>query len=196
MTVVATMSVSLDGYGTGVGQTEAEPFGDAGDDLHRWMLETPDESRPEIDAILDAGAFIMGRNMFGPVRGEWTRDWRGWWGPEPPYHRPVFVLTHYPREPLEMDGGTTFHFVTDGPHAALELAREAAGDLPIHVAGGPSTTNQFLAAGLIDELRLQVAPLVLGRGERLLDGVGRLELQQLSSRGVSLATHLHYRVLH
>lgn len=195
MTVVATMSVSLDGYGTGIGQTEAEPFGDAGEVLHRWMFETPDENREEIDAIIAAGAFIMGRNMFGPVRGEWTRDWRGWWGPNPPYHRPVFVLTHYPHDPIEMDGGTTFHFVTDGPHAALELAREAAGDLPIHVAGGPSTTNQFLAAGLIDELRLQVAPLVLGRGVRLFDGVGRLELQQLSSRGVTLATHLHYRVL-
>jgi len=196
MTVVATMSVSLDGYGTGVGQTEAEPFGDAGEVLHRWMFETPDESRTEIDAIVAAGAFIMGRNMFGPVRGEWTRDWRGWWGPNPPYHRPVFVLTHHPRAPVEMDGGTTFHFVTDGPHAALERAREAAGDLPIHIAGGPRTTNQFLAAGLVDELRLQVVPLVLGRGERLFDGVGRLELEQLSSRGVSLATHLHYRVLH
>ena len=196
MTVVATMSISLDGYGAGVGQTEAEPLGDAGDDLHRWMLDTPDENRPEIDASVDAGAFIRGRNMFGPVRGEWTRDWRGWWGPDPPYHRPVFVLTHYPHDPIEMDGGTTFHFITDGPHAALELAREAAGERPVHVAGGPSTTNQFLAAGLIDELRLQVAPLVLGRGERLFDGVGRLELQQLSSRGVSLATHLHYRVLH
>lgn len=195
--VIATMSITLDGVGSGRDQTEERPFGDVPEDvLHRWMVERPDESQAEIDAITAAGAFIMGRNMFGPVRGDWSGDWRGWWGPNPPYHQPVFVLTHHPRASLEMEGGTTFHFVTEGIHAALERAREAAGDLPVHVAGGPSTTNAYLAAGLIDELRLQIAPTVLGDGLRLFDGVGRLDLEPLSIRPVSLTTHVHYRVRH
>ena len=159
------------------------------------MFETPDENRAEIDAIVAAGAFIMGRNMFGPVRGEWDRHWRGWWGPNPPYHRPVFVLTHHARVPLEMEGGTTFHFVTDGIHSALEQAKDAAGDLPVHIAGGPSTTNAYLAAGLVDELALQISPSILGDGLRLFDGVGPLRLQQLSGRSASLVTHVRYRVL-
>ena len=193
--VVATMAISLDGVGAGHNQTEERPFGDVPENaLHRWMFEAPEENAPEIDAICAAGAFIMGRNMFGPVRGGWDRDWRGWWGPNPPYHRPVFVLTHHPRASIEMQGGTTFHFVTDGIHAALERAREAAGDLPVHVAGGPSTTNAYLAAGLIDELRLQISPVVLGGGLRLFDGVGRVELETVSIRPVSLTTHVHYRV--
>src|SRR6478736_4344833 len=123
--VIATMSISLDGIGAGEKQTEQRPMGDIPDgSLHRWMMDTPEESPDEIAAIVSAGAYIMGRNMFGPVRGEWSGDWRGWWGPNPPYHRPVFVLTHHPREALEMDGGTTFHFVTEGIHVALERARE------------------------------------------------------------------------
>lgn len=194
--VVCTMSISLDGFGTGLNQTRERPFGDMPDEIvHRWMAEKPEESRAEMAAIVAAGAFIMGRNMFGPVRGEWTEDWRGWWGRNPPYHRPVFVLTHYPREPLVMEGGTTFHFVTDGIESALEQARAAAGDLPVHIAGGPRTTNQYLAAGLVDELRLQVAPVVLGAGERLFDGVPFIELEQISVRPVTLATHMHYRVV-
>ncbi len=193
--VVATMSITLDGVGSGHHQTEERPFGDVPEGvLHRWMFEKPEESQAEIAAITAAGAFIMGRNMFGPVRGEWDRDWSGWWGPNPPYHRPVFVLTHHPREPLRMEGGTTFHFVTDGIRAALERARDAAGDLPVHVAGGPSTTNAYLAAGLVDELRLQITPTVLGHGLRLFDGVDRLDLETISIRPVSLATHVHYRV--
>ena len=194
--VVATMSISLDGVGSGHRQTEERPFGDVPEGaLHRWMFETPDENRAEIDAIVAAGAFIMGRNMFGPVRGEWDRDWRGWWGPNPPYHRPVFVLTHHPRTSLEMEGGTTFHFVTDGIHAALERAREAAGDLDVHVAGGPSTTNAYLAAGLVDQIALQISPSIVGGGLRLFEGVGPLRLQQLSGRSASLVTHVRYRVL-
>jgi dihydrofolate reductase len=194
--VVCTMSISLDGYGTGPNQTEERPFGDIPDGiLHRWMFDTPEESPYELEAILGAGAYIMGRNMFGPIRDEWTGDWQGWWGLNPPYHAPVFVLTNHPRESLEMEGGTTFHFVTDGIRSALARAREAAGDLRIHVAGGPTTANQYLAAGLVDELRLQIVPVVLGRGERLFDGVPLLELEQLSSRSVSLATHVHYRVM-
>ena len=193
--VIATMSLSLDNVGAGIRQTEERPFGEVPEGaLHGWMFDAPDESRAEIDVIVAAGAFIMGRNMFGPVRGEWDRDWRGWWGPNPPYHRPVFVLTHHPRASIEMQGGTKFHFVTDGIHAALERAREAAGDLPVHVAGGPSTTNAYLAAGLIDELRLQISPVVLGGGLRLFDGVGRVELETVSIRPVSLTTHVHYRV--
>jgi dihydrofolate reductase len=194
--VVATMSISLDGIGSGHHQTEERPFGDVPEGaLHRWMFETPDENRAEIDAIVAAGAFIMGRNMFGPVRGEWDRDWRGWWGPNPPYHRPVFVLTHFAREPLVMEGGTTFHFVTDGIHAALDRAKDAAGDLPVHIAGGPSTTNAYLAAGLVDELALQISPSILGDGLRLFDSVGPLRLEQISGRGASLVTHVRYRVL-
>jgi len=194
--VVATMSISLDGIGAGVNQTEDRPFGEVPENaLHRWMFETPDENRAEIDAIVDAGAFIMGRHMFGPVRGEWDRDWRGWWGPNPPYHAPVFVLTHYPRESIEMEGGTTFHFVTDGIHAALDRAREAAGDRDIHVAGGVSTTNAYLAAGLVDELMLQISPSIIGGGLRLLDGIGPVRLEQITGRSTSLVTHVRYRVL-
>ena len=194
--VIATMSISLDGIGAGIHQTEERPFGEVPEGaLHRWMFEAPDENRAEIDAIVDAGAFIMGRNMFGPVRGEWDRDWRGWWGPNPPYHSPVFVLTHYPHASIEMEGGTTFHFVTDGIHAALERARDAAGDRPIHVAGGVSTTNAYLAAGLVDELALQISPSIVGGGLRLFDGVGHFGLEQISARQTSLVTHVRYRVV-
>jgi dihydrofolate reductase len=159
------------------------------------MLQAPEENRAEIEAIVDAGAFVMGRHMFGPVRGEWSGDWQGWWGPNPPYHRPVFVLTHHPRASLVMEGGTTFHFVTEGIHAALERAREVAGDLPVHIAGGPSTTAAYLAAGLVDELMLQIAPVVIGHGLRPLDGLGTVELEQLSVRATSLVTHVRYRVV-
>ncbi len=193
--VIATMSISLDGIGSGHDQTRERPFGDVPvEALHGWQIETREENQPEIDRLLAAGAFIMGRNMFGPIRGEWSDDWRGWWGDDPPYHRPVFVLTHYPRESVEVQGGTTFHFVTDGIHAALERARDAAADRPVHVAGGPTTTNAYLAAGLIDELALQIAPSVVGHGLRLFDGVGPLDLEQISMRQTSLVTHVRYRV--
>jgi dihydrofolate reductase len=158
------------------------------------MFDMPEENQAEIDAITAAGAFIMGRNMFGPIRGKWSGDWNGWWGPNPPYHRPVFVLTHHPRSPLEMEGGTTFRFVTDGIESALEQARTVADDLPVHIAGGPSTSNQFLAAGLVDELRLQIAPTIIGHGRRLFEGVPSLELETISVRPASLTTHVHYRV--
>jgi dihydrofolate reductase len=194
--VIATMSISLDGVGAGHNQTEERPFGDIEPDvLHRWMFDTPEESRAEIDAIVSAGAYVMGRNMFGPVRGEWAGDWRGWWGPDPPYHRPVFVLTHHPRESLEMEGGTTFHFVTGGIESALQRARDAADDMSVHISGGPTTVNSYLAAGLVDELMLQIVPVVVGHGLRLFDGVGGIRLEQLSARPVSLATHVRYRVV-
>jgi dihydrofolate reductase len=193
--VVCDITMSADGYVAGPNQTRAAPLGSASAErLHAWMFDTPDENRSEVDRIVDAGAFVMGRNMFGPIRGEWgDEDWRGWWGDEPPYHGPVFVLTHYPREMLTMDGGTTFSFVTDGIESALAQAREAAGERNISIAGGAATVNQFLAAGLIDELRVHVAPVILGGGERLFDGLPPQELELVETRGASLVAHTTYR---
>lgn len=190
------MSLSLDGVGAGDNQTLERPFGDIPPGiLHRWMFETPDENSAEQDAIVSAGAYVMGRHMFGPIRGEWSGDWRGWWGEEPPYHAPVFVLTHHPREPLVMEGGTTFHFVTDGIHAALERARDAAGERNVHIAGGVSTTRQYLEAGLVDELMLQIAPVIVGEGLRPFEGLEGIGLEILSVRAASLVTHVRYRVV-
>jgi dihydrofolate reductase len=194
--VVCDISVSADGFSAGEGQTEERPFGDADEAiLHSWMFDTPEENRAELARITDAKAFVMGRNMFGPVRGGWSGDWRGWWGPEPPYHAPVFVLTHHRRDPVVMHGGTTFHFVTDGVEAALARARAVEGDRNVAIAGGATTVNQFLASGLLDELRLHVTPFTLGAGTRVFDGVGPLRLEQVSSRAATNVTHLTYRVL-
>ncbi|MDQ0865121.1 dihydrofolate reductase family protein [Arthrobacter globiformis] len=198
--VVCDITVTADGYSAGLNQTEQRPFGDdggdgSGDGLHGWMFKTPDENRTEIDRIVAAKAFIMGRNMFGPVRGEWNRQWNGWWGDDPPFHAPVFVLTHHAREPQPMDGGTTYHFVTDGIESALAQARAVAGDDDVAIGGGATTINQYLAAGLIDELRLHIAPLTFGAGTRLFEGVPPLKLEQVSSRAASLVTHVTYRVL-
>ena len=146
-----------------------------------------------IDAIVDYGAFVMGRNMFDPIRGEWDLDWKGYWGPNPPYHAPVFVLTHYERAPVEMEGGTVFHFVTAGPEVALARAREAAGGRNVAIAGGVSTLRQYLNAGAIDSLHLQMAPLVLGQGERLWDGL-TATLEPVGARHTRLATHVDYRI--
>lgn len=197
--VICDITISADGYSAGLDQTEERPFGDDGGDgsgagLHAWMFDTPDENRAEIDRLNTAGAFIMGRNMFGPVRGAWDRRWNGWWGGDPPFHAPVFVLTHHAREPQPMDGGTTYHFVTEGIVSALERARTAAGGGDVTVLGGATTINQYLAAGLIDELRLHVAPLTLGAGTRLFEGVPPLKLEQLTSRAASRVTHVTYRV--
>lgn len=196
--VYSDISVSADGYATGRNQTEEAPFGDIDESwLHGWMFdaqdENRDENRAEVDAITDSGATIMGRNMFGPVRGEWDRDWRGWWGPNPPYHGPVFVLTHHPHQPIPMEGGTTFHFVTDGIESALARARDEAGERNVSIAGGARTVNQFLAAGLLDELRLHVTPCILGAGERIFDGVPPQRLERASVRSTSLVTHVTYR---
>lgn len=192
--VYSDLAVSADGFATGMNQREDAPFGDIDESwLHGWMFETPDENRAELDAILDSGATIMGRNMFGPVRGEWDRDWKGWWGPNPPYHGPVFVLTHFAHEPIEMEGGTTFHFVTDGIQSAWEQARAAAADRDISVAGGATTVNQFLTAGLLDELRLHITPCILSAGERVFDGVPAQSLERVSVRATSLVTHITYR---
>lgn len=194
--VVCDISISADGYAAGVGQTAEKPFGDGPvEQLHAWMFDTPDENTAEVGQILAAGAYIMGRNMFGPVRGEWDLDWKGWWGEEPPYHAPVYVLTHHPREPLPMQGGTTFTFVTDGVESALDQARAAAGDRDVAIAGGAATINQYLAAGLVDELRTHIAPVTIGGGERLFDGVPPLRLELLGARAASLVTHVSYRVV-
>ncbi|PTT62392.1 dihydrofolate reductase family protein [Arthrobacter sp. HMWF013] len=193
--VTCDLTISLDGYLAGPNQSMAEPLGEGGESLHRWQFEEPEAHTAEREGILAAGAFIMGRNMYaGPGPGPWAEDWRGWWGEEPPYHAPVFVLTHHARKPLEMEGGTTFNFVTDGIEAALAQAREAAGSKDVAIAGGAQTARQYLSAGLIDELRLHISPMVLGAGERLLDGVGSLKLEPTEVRGSSLVTHVRYRV--
>jgi dihydrofolate reductase len=183
-----TISMSLDGYVAGPEQSFDNPLGRGGMALHEWAFATRSfrethggeggETGVDDDQARlwneNVGATIMGRNMFGPIRGEWPDDeWKGWWGPEPPYRTPVFVLTHHVREPVEMEGGTTFHFVTDGIEAALERAHEAAGGQDVSIAGGASTVRQFLHAGLVDEMRLHVAPVFLGSGERIFDDVGR-----------------------
>ncbi|WP_433718162.1 dihydrofolate reductase family protein [Actinoplanes sp. CA-051413] len=193
--VTSDPAVSADGFVAGPRQSRQDPIGEGGEQLHRWMFDTPDENTAELAAITGVDAFIMGRNMFGPGRGDWDPEWRGWWGEDPPYHKPVFVLTHHPRADLVMQGGTTFSFVTGGLQEAFARAREVSGDGRISVAGGASTINQALAAGIIDELRLHIAPVVLGRGERLFDGIPPVRLEQLSGRSASLVTHLTYRVL-
>jgi dihydrofolate reductase len=198
--VTCDLTITLDGYSAGLDQTEQRPFGEDGGDgwgdrLHAWYAEGPEEHPAEFARMMTAKAFVMGRNMFGPVRGEWDREWKGWWGDNPPYHGPVFVLTHHPRAPQPMDGGTTFHFVTEGIDTALARAREAAGDGDVSVHGGATTVNQYLAAGLIDELRLHIAPFTLGAGTRLFDGVPPRNLEQVESRAARSVTHLTYRVL-
>ncbi|MCI0156195.1 dihydrofolate reductase family protein [Leifsonia shinshuensis] len=199
--VTADIAVSLDGFAAGPNQSREYPLGENGmERLHTWMFEYADEHVEEIAAITAAGAYVMGRNMFGPVRGDWPAagdlsDWRGWWGEDPPYHAPVFVLTHYPREPLVMAGGTTFEFVTDGIHSAADRARAAAGEADVAIAGGAETLNQALWAGVVDELRLHVVPLTLGAGERVFDRVPPLELELLRSRVTPQVAHLTYRVV-
>jgi dihydrofolate reductase len=195
--VICDMAVSIDGFSAGPNQTRERPFGDGPvDRLTQWMLEDRDANKAEFDGIVAAGANIMGRNMFaGPAPGAWEESWKGWWGDDPPYHSPVFVLTHHAHEPIEMEGGTTFHFVTDGIESALAQARAAAGDRDVAIAGGAATVNQFLAAGAIDELRLHVASVVLGVGERLFEGVGPLDFERVSVRATDLVTHMTYRVI-
>jgi len=196
MGIVKTdIAISLDGFVAGRDQDLDNPLGVGGMKLHTWLFDFPDENRAEIDDIVNVGAVIMGRNMFGPIRGEWEGDWKGWWGDDPPYHAPVFVLTHFAREPIPMEGGTTFSFVTDGIESAMRQAREVAGDRDISIAGGASTVNQGLTAGLIDELRLHVAPVTLGAGERLFEGVPPQTLVPVSSRHTSMVTHTTYRVV-
>jgi dihydrofolate reductase len=194
----AHLSISLDGFVAGPDQSPDYPIGVRGLELHQWHIGDTADQHPADAAMTERllrprGAYVMGRNMFGPVRGEWDTDWRGWWGDEPPYHAPVFVLTHHAHDPIEMVGGTTFHFVTDGFDAALARAREV-GDGDVHVAGGASTVRQALAAGAVDELVLDLVPVLLGRGERLFDGVADPGLEPVEVLASPFATHLRYRV--
>ncbi len=194
--VNAHMMLSLDGFGTGLNQTRARPFGDADPgQLGRWMFEDAQNNRAEIAAITDHGAFVMGRNMFAaPGTEAWEVEWTGWWGPNPPYHAPVFVLTHYARPAIEMEGGTTFHFVTEGPEVAMALAREAAGERDVAVAGGVSTLRHYLNTAAVDSLHLKIAPLLLGRGERLWDGL-TAKLEPVAARHTRFVTHVDYRIV-
>jgi dihydrofolate reductase len=206
------ITMTLDGYIAGPNQSLENPLGEGGEQMHDWVVKLKffremhgDEGGGETgtnDDVLretfeNLGAHIMGRNMFGGGPGPWDESWKGWWGDNPPYHHPVFVLTHHPREPLEMQGGTTFFFVTDGIESALRQAKEAAGNKDVLLAGGADVAQQYLAAGLIDEMELHVVPLLLGGGERLLDNLGgsnvRLEpVRTVEGPGV---THLKYHIV-
>jgi dihydrofolate reductase len=188
---VAAFTLSFDGFGAGPKQGQNDPLGVGGEALHEWLVGTQffkklyGENGGSTGADNDfaargfdnIGAWIMGRNMFGPIRGDWPDDtWKGWWGDNPPYHTPVFVLTHHARASVTMQGGTTFHFVTDGIHAALRRARQAAGAKDVRIGGGVSTIRQYLEAGLIDEMHLAMSPMILGSGEALLTGIDLLAL--------------------
>ena len=210
--LVRGYTISLDGYGAGPRQSLEEPLGVGGEALHAWLVNTAtfkgkadDAAARRAEGDIDEdfavrsmsglGAWIMGRNMFGPVRGPWPDEsWRGWWGENPPYHTPVFVLTNYKRAPLEMKGGTVFHFVTDGIEAALERAREAAGDKDIRIGGGADTIRQYLKASLIDELHLAVTPILLGSGELLLEDIDLLSLGYTCSAWVASPKATHYTI--
>jgi dihydrofolate reductase len=207
--VRVNMMMSLDGYVAARNQSVENPFGEGGMRLGEWLFplkvfrEMHGDSGGEENAsgpvvmswMENVGATVMGRNMFGGGPGPWGEgDWRGWWGEDPPFHHPVFVVTHHAREPLEMQGGTTFYFVTDGVESALEQARAAAGDQDVSIAGGAATVNQYLTAGLLDELYLHIAPVVLGGGERLFVGVGDPKLEPVEVVHSPAATHVRYRV--
>jgi dihydrofolate reductase len=207
--VTCQITMSLDGYVAGPNQSLETPLGEGGERLHEWALATDSwreqhgesggergaDSEVIEEVVANVGAYIMGRNMFDHGRGDWDPDWRGWWGDDPPFHTPVYVLTHHAREPLPMQGGTTFHFVTDGVESALEQARAAAGQRDVAIAGGASTVQQYLRAGLLDELYLHIAPVLLGSGERLLDDVGDPRLEQVKVVASPVVTHVKYRVV-
>jgi dihydrofolate reductase len=207
--VTCQISISLDGFVAGPNQSLENPIGEGGMRLHQWLFETaswreqhgePGGARTVdsdvVDGLFqDVGAYIMGRKMFGGGAGFWDPTWKGWWGDDPPYHVPVYVLTHHTREPLPMQGGTTFTFVTSGIGSALERARSAAGDKDIAIAGGAHTVQQFMAAGMLDELYLHIVPVILGIGERLLENVGDPTLQLVSVIASPAVTHVKYRIV-
>ena len=204
---VHSFTISLDGYGAGPRQSQQEPLGIGGEELHGWMVHTRTfhamqrreggDTGPDDDltaqGFANIGAWILGRNMFGPVRGPWPdENWRGWWGANPPYHAPTFVLTHHPRASLTMEGGTVFHFVTDGIEAALERARSAAGDKDVRLLGGADTIRQYLRARLVDEMHLAVSPILLGGGESLFAGINLPTLGYRCSEYVATNKAAHY----
>lgn len=204
---VAGFSLSLDGFGAGPEQSLDNPLGQRGPEMFNWFFGTKtframtgrDGGSDGVDEAfahrsMDGfGAFILGRNMFGPIRGDWPDDaWKGWWGDNPPYHAPTFILTHHPRAPIVMEGGTTFHFVTEGIEIALERAREAAGDADVKIGGGVATVRQYLQAGLVDEMHVALSPVLLGRGEALFGGLdlSALGYRVTESTPSELATHI------
>jgi dihydrofolate reductase len=207
------ISISLDGFVAGSNQSEENPLGEGGEGLHDWVVrlaawrqahgmeggEVTESTRVLEESLENVGAGVMGRNMFGPPGGGPWGDghWKGWWGDDPPYHYPVFIVTHHPRDPVEMDGGTTFHFVTDGIESALEQARKAAGGKDVVLWGGGQIVQQYLAAGLLDELELHVVPVLLGGGARIFGNLGDAEVQLEQVRAVEApgVTHLKYRVV-
>ena len=205
----AHITMSLDGYVAGPDQNPEQPLGTGGEELHEWAFATRawleahgrsgGEGSVDSDVIAaetdNVGAHIMGRKMFDGGEGSFDPAWKGWWGDDPPYHTPVFVLTHHEREPIEMEGGTTFHFVTDGVESAVAQAREAAGDKDVAVIGGAAAIDEVLKAGLLDELRLHVVPRLLGGGSRLFEGVGTPALEQVEAIPSEIVTHLRYRVV-
>ena len=207
---VSAYSITLDGFSAGPDQSLENPLGVNGPEMMEWMFptkmfaemqgknggETGVDNDFAMKSMTGNGAWILGRNMFGPVRGPWPDDeWKGWWGDEPPYHVPTFVLTHFPREPIEMKGGTTFHFVTDGIHSALEQAKAAAGDKDIRIGGGAETVRQYLRERLVDELHLAMRPIFLGKGETIFEGLNLRELGYKVEETVpgERATHLIVR---
>jgi dihydrofolate reductase len=206
--VTCQISVSLDGYVAGPDQSTDNPLGVGGMRLHEWAFATAawreqhrkDGGEHTADAkvaeemMQGVGAYIMGRKMFGGGGGAWDETWKGWWGEDPPYHAPVFVLTHHPRELLSMEGGTSFTFVTDGIESALEAARAVAGEKDISIAGGANAVQQYLAAGVLDELYLHITPVILGAGERLLENIGDPTLEPLEVIASPAVTHVRYRV--
>jgi dihydrofolate reductase len=205
------ISISLDGCVAGPNQSEQNPLGEGGERLHEWLVplaawrqshghqggKVDESARIVEESRENLGAGVMGRNMFGPVGGgPWREEWTGWWGDDPPYHYPVFILTHHPRDSVQMKGGTTFHFVTDGIESALEQARDAAGGKDVMLWGGGQVVNQYLAAGLLNELELHVVPVLLGDGARLFDNLGGAEIQLEQVRAVEApgVAHLKYTV--
>jgi len=206
--ITCQISISLDGFAAGPNQSSDNPLGEGGEGLHEWALATESwkrrhgyaggERNADSEVIEEVaqgvGAYVMGRNMFGGGPGPWDESWKGWWGDEPPFHTPVYVLTHHAREPLEMEGGTTFHFVTDGIESALEQARAAAGDEDVQVAGGASAIQQALAAEQLEELYLHIVPVLLGGGARLLENAGDPQLEPVKVVASPGVTHVKYRV--
>jgi dihydrofolate reductase len=195
--VTCGVSMSLDGFIAGNNMTLENPFGDISPMLLTgWQFNEADENKAEKAALVSAGAYIMGRNMFGPKNLQLDPAWKGWWGDNPPYHAPVFVLSHSAREPIEMKGGTTFYFVTDGIEPAMKQARKAAGPKDVAIAGGANTINQYLAAGLIDELWLHIAPVTIGSGQRLFKDTPGIKFKPLQVRTTDTVTHIKYQVEH
>jgi dihydrofolate reductase len=206
--VTCQISISLDGFVAGPNQSLDNPLGEGGMRLHDWVLATASwrsqhgheggvagaDSEVADEVSKGIGAYIMGRKMFGGGAGDWNQEWKGWWGEDPPYHVPVFVLTHHPRQPLRMLGGTTFTFVTDGIESALEQAQAAAGDRDVSIAGGASTVRQCFAAGRLDELYLHIVPILLGKGERLLEDAGDPIMEPVTVVASPAVTHIKYRI--